>query len=282
MPYLIPIRSPKSPRRCQRLARIRRQSPANFMPESAENSSGTRVAKRCSERPICVCARWPTLYNRRTPACRLRSNRKTCPRRIAGSHGEAIAAARTARGDQDVRPGDGAVGPRGERSRRASSSPSSAPAAAARARCSISSRASKSRTPAASCASKATAAMRPTCSVASPSCRSGTCCCPGATWSTTPSWRSRSRACRAGAGARQGAQDAAGVRPDRLREPVSASIVRRHAPARGADAHLPVRARPDAAGRAVRRARRADAGDDAALAARRLAEIPAHHPLHHP
>ena len=84
------------------------------------------------------------------------------------------------------------------------------------------------------------------------------------------------------AGGAPKARHAAGVRPDRLRGPVSASVLRRHAPARGADAHLPVRARPDAAGRAVRRARRADAGDDAALAARRLAALPPHHPVHHP
>ncbi len=63
-----------------------------------------------------------------------------------------------------------------------------------------------------------------------------------------------------------------GIRAQGLREALSASALRRHAPARGADAHLPVRARPDPARRAFRRARRADPLDDAALAARHLGE----------
>jgi len=50
-----------------------------------------------------------------------------------------------------------------------------------------------------------------------------------------PRARGRGRAARGGP--RQGTQDAAGVRPRRLRETVSASIVGRHASARGADAH---------------------------------------------
>ncbi len=59
--------------------------------------------------------------------------------------------------------------------------------------------------------------------------------------------------------ARTGARHAARVRPHGFRRPLSAPALGRHAPARRADAHLSVRARPDAARRALRRARRADA-----------------------
>ena len=80
---------------------------------------------------------------------------------------------------------------------------------------------------------------------------------------------------------RAGAPPGAGIRPGRVRGALPAPALRRHAAARGADAHLPVRARADAAGRAVRRAGRAHPHHHAALAAGRLGAAPADHPVHH-
>ena len=104
----------------------------------------------------------------------------------------------------------------------------------------------------------------------------------------------RHRECRLPARDRRHGQGAAhraraafhrSCRPHRLREALSGRTLRRHAPARRDRAHARLRAEDPADGRAVRRARRADAA-----AARRQgaadpgpaeADLPAHHPQHH-
>src|SRR5882757_3220817 len=101
----IPISSPKFTRRCLRLARIRRQSPANFMPNLPKIALAHELLRKTGAAHLRM--REMAVIIQRALRAGCDPNERHAHRRIAGGPGEAIAAARTARADQDLRPSDG-------------------------------------------------------------------------------------------------------------------------------------------------------------------------------